>query len=451
MQNTVYADRVRNFDWAAMFSRLDGATFVRSFGKACRDAYDFTLIDSRTGIADSAGIATILLPDRVVLCFTPNRQSVLGVRAIGDSILRARPKQRLLPVVTRVEKGVEGWREAQLFYRTQLDGLLPSEANPEIRVAYWGAAEIVHYPNYALGELLATFSDSPVEQNSLLSDMRRLVSRIVESEFMSSREGFPAPEFSEEARRHYARRIRFRDPRSAGLREVLEGDPSSGLTVLLSWAAEALREADFDPDWLEQLGSGLGTLAGRLGDAGDGAGALAAIREAVDLYRRLATANPARFEPDLASSLNNMSNRLSDTGHRSAALAAIREAVDIRCHLAIANAPRFEADLALSLNNLAGRLSETGDRAGTFAAIREAVDGYRRLAQENPARFVPDLALSLNNLSLCLHDAGDWAGALTAIREAVEIRRRLAQDNPARFASDLARSVRLLERLEKSG
>jgi len=303
MQNTVYADRVRNFDWAAMFSRLDGATFVRSFGKACRDAYDFTLIDSRTGIADSAGIATILLPDRVVLCFTPNRQSVLGVRAIGDSILRARPKQRLLPVVTRVEKGVEGWREAQLFYRTQLDGLLPSEANPEIRVAYWGAAEIVHYPNYALGELLATFSDSPVEQNSLLSDMRRLVSRIVESEFMSSREGFPAPEFSEEARRHYARRIRFRDPRSAGLREVLEGDPSSGLTVLLSWAAEALREADFDPDWLEQLGSGLGTLAGRLGDAGDGAGALAAIREAVDLYRRLAAANPARFEPDLAGSL----------------------------------------------------------------------------------------------------------------------------------------------------
>jgi len=202
-----------------------------------------------------------------------------------------------------VEKGVEGWREAQLFYRTQLDGLLPSEANPEIRVAYWGAAEIVHYPNYALGELLATFSDSPVEQNSLLSDMRRLVSRIVESEFMSSREGFPAPEFSEEARRHYARRIRFRDPRSAGLREVLEGDPSSGLTVLLSWAAEALREADFDPDWLEQLGSGLGTLAGRLGDAGDGAGALAAIREAVDLYRRLAAANPARFEPDLAGSL----------------------------------------------------------------------------------------------------------------------------------------------------
>lgn len=144
--------------------------------------------------------------------------------------------KRLLPVVTRVEKGVEGWREAQMFYRAQLDKLLPSGASAETRVAYWGTAEIVHYPNYALGELLATFTDSPVEQNSLLSDMRRLVSRIVEVEFMSSPAVFPAPSFSEEARRHYARRIRFPDPRSAELGEALEDDPSSGLTVLLSWA-----------------------------------------------------------------------------------------------------------------------------------------------------------------------------------------------------------------------
>jgi cellulose biosynthesis protein BcsQ len=127
MQNAVYADRVRSFDWAAMFSRLDGATFIRQFGEKCRTTYDFTLIDSRTGIADAAGIATIVLPDRVVLCFTPNRQSVLGVRAIGESIMAARPSLRLLPVVTRVEKGVEGWREAQAFYRYQLDSLLPGK------------------------------------------------------------------------------------------------------------------------------------------------------------------------------------------------------------------------------------------------------------------------------------------------------------------------------------
>src|SRR5262249_30404501 len=104
-QNTVYAERVRSFDWSNMFSRLHGAAFIRQLGEKCREAYEFTLIDSRTGIADTAGIATILLPDRVVLCFTPNRQSVLGIRAIADSIAASRSSLRLLPVVTRVEKG----------------------------------------------------------------------------------------------------------------------------------------------------------------------------------------------------------------------------------------------------------------------------------------------------------------------------------------------------------
>jgi hypothetical protein len=72
----------------------------------------------------------------------------------------------LLPVATRVEKGIEGWREAQTFYREQLDCLL-DEADSSARAAYWGMAEIIHYPNYALGELLAVFNDSPAEQNSL--------------------------------------------------------------------------------------------------------------------------------------------------------------------------------------------------------------------------------------------------------------------------------------------
>jgi len=69
------------------------------------------------------------------------------------------------------------------------------------RSAYWWTAEITHYLNYAPGELLAVFNDPPTEQNSLLSDMRRLVSRIVETDFTSLPEGFQAPSFSEEARR----------------------------------------------------------------------------------------------------------------------------------------------------------------------------------------------------------------------------------------------------------
>jgi tetratricopeptide (TPR) repeat protein len=191
-------------------------------------------------------------------------------------------------------------------------------------------------------------------------------------------------------------------------------------------------------------------LSVRLSQAGDHAGALAAIREAVDNYRHLAQENQARSASLLAESLNNLSNCLSDAGDRSGALAAIREAVEIRRRLMQNNPARFAPDLALSLNNLSVRLSDAGDDVGALAAIREAVEMHGRLAQETPARFAPDLAGCLHNLSLRLSDAGDSAGALTAIREAVEIRRRLAQENPTRFAPDLAMSLNNLS-VELSG
>ncbi len=60
----------------------------------------------------------------------------------------------------------------------------------------------------------------------------------------------------------------------------------------------------------EEKGGLLNNLSVRLGDVGDRRGALDAIKEAVEIRRRLAAANPAAFEPDLATSLNNLSGRL---------------------------------------------------------------------------------------------------------------------------------------------
>jgi hypothetical protein len=50
----------------------------------------------------------------------------------------------------------------------------------------------------------------------------------------------------------------------------------------------------------------LNNLSTNLSDAGRGPEALAAIQEAVEIYRRLAAANPARYEPDLARALGTM-------------------------------------------------------------------------------------------------------------------------------------------------
>ena len=71
------------------------------------------------------------------------------------------------------------------------------------------------------------------------------------------------------------------------------------------------------------------------------------------MYRRLAAANPAAYEPDLAMSLNNLSIRLAEAGPaRPRAWPPSRRRWPLYRRLAAANAAAYEPDLARSLDNL---------------------------------------------------------------------------------------------------
>ena len=71
----------------------------------------------------------------------------------------------------------------------------------------------------------------------------------------------------------------------------------------------------------------LNNLSANLSATGDRARALAAIREASDIYRRLAKANPAAFEPDLARSLYVLGTVLRAMGKEADAADAFREGI----------------------------------------------------------------------------------------------------------------------------
>ena len=91
-------------------------------------------------------------------------------------------------------------------------------------------------------------------------------------------------------------------------------------------------------------------------------------------------------------SLNNQSTALAALGRREDALAAITEAVEIYRELAAARPDAFRPDLAGSLNNQSTALAELGRREDALAAITEAVEIYRELAAARPDAFRPDLA-----------------------------------------------------------
>lgn len=189
------------------------------------------------------------------------------------------------------------------------------------------------------------------------------------------------------------------------------------------------------------LAGSLNNLGNRLGDLGRLEEALTTIEQAVEIYRRLAAARPEAFLPDLANLLNNLGTAHGNLGQREPALVATNEAVEIDRRLALRHPETFRPDLARSLNNLGIRLGNLGRRGEALAATEEAVEILRRLASSRPDAFLPDLAMSLNNLGNMLSDLDRQDEALAATQEAVEIRRRLASSNPYAFLPGLAMSL----------
>jgi hypothetical protein len=92
----------------------------------------------------------------------------------------------------------------------------------------------------------------------------------------------------------------------------------------------ALLSQHFAPN----VAKGLRHQSELLSQAGDQAGAIAASRRAVDIYRGMMRVSAVQYAPRLAASLHELSIRLNEAGDDATALAAIREAVEIRRSLA---------------------------------------------------------------------------------------------------------------------
>jgi hypothetical protein len=104
------------------------------------------------------------------------------------------------------------------------------------------------------------------------------------------------------------------------------------------------------------------------------------------------------FAPNVAKDFRHQSEVLSQAGDQAGALAASRRAVDIYRGLMRVNAAQYAPKLAASLHELSMRLNEAGDDAGALAAVQEAVEMRRRLAKVS-ATYAASLEQSLRLLT----------------------------------------------------
>ncbi|MBM7775979.1 MinD-like ATPase involved in chromosome partitioning or flagellar assembly [Actinokineospora baliensis] len=129
-----YHSRMQRIDWADLYAQ-GFATFLERCREEWTDNYDFVLIDSRTGISDTAGICTAHLPDRLVVVFTANDQNLMDVVDVAqradiarDRLPYDRPPHMVLPVLSRFDGRVE-YQQAEEWHRRCTEAVAPLFGN----------------------------------------------------------------------------------------------------------------------------------------------------------------------------------------------------------------------------------------------------------------------------------------------------------------------------------
>ncbi|WP_422774309.1 FxSxx-COOH system tetratricopeptide repeat protein [Plantactinospora sp. WMMC1484] len=182
-QNQDYVAGISGLDWDVFYDVLGGAAFIDALREDMRRNYDYTLIDSRTGLSDVASICTIHLPDVLVDCFTLSDQGIEGAARVARDVTRRYGNRRIrvLPAPMRVDPAEQDKANAGRALAMHRFAGLPAGLSEGDRRDYWAEVEVPYVAYYAYEETLATFGTDRV----MLSAYERLTSAITEGQVRS--------------------------------------------------------------------------------------------------------------------------------------------------------------------------------------------------------------------------------------------------------------------------
>jgi len=191
-QNRDYASAMAPRGWDDFYEEMGGGLFFQAMREGMKAAYDYVLIDSRTGLSDIADICTLQLPDVLVDCFALSDQNIDGALGVARRVREHsldRPI-RILPVPMRVDEAEKTKADAGRAVVASRFAGFPEGMDEERRTQYWASVEIPYRPFYAYEETLAVFGDTPGLPTSLLAAFERLTAEMT----MGRVTGLPAME-----------------------------------------------------------------------------------------------------------------------------------------------------------------------------------------------------------------------------------------------------------------
>ncbi len=175
-----YERALAAMSWNDLLDRYAGGGFIDALRQWAAQNYDLILVDSRTGLADVAGICTMQLPDAVVLSFVLNRQNIEGVARVASAIRRTRGNDlKIWTVPMRVSR--EGTdEEADALARALRELTRPGRLDRETTEYDLKNLQIKAEPNVPFMESLSAFNDTNAALDPLTANMARLTSVITD-------------------------------------------------------------------------------------------------------------------------------------------------------------------------------------------------------------------------------------------------------------------------------
>jgi cellulose biosynthesis protein BcsQ len=189
-----YGRRVNDFSWSTLY---DQAPWIFSaFATSLAERFDYVLIDSRTGVTDTAGVCTMLLPEKLVVVFTPNEQSMTGINDRIRQALRYRRRSDDLrpllafPLPSRIEAAEPELRE-KWRYGSSADGLQGYQELFELTFkeayglrecdlgGYFDEVQVQHVPRFAYGEEIAWRVERTSDRLSVARSYETFAERLV--------------------------------------------------------------------------------------------------------------------------------------------------------------------------------------------------------------------------------------------------------------------------------
>lgn len=162
LHREAYAAKVQTFDWNEFYERWAGGDLLDTMLAELESlAFDYVLIDSRTGVSEQGGICTHHLADAVVLVSGPNDVSVEATAWMHEmltqpSVRKSRGGRELyvLPVASRVEENAE--KSMYLEFLARFERTFGDRLPDFMRgTSHLRDTQIPYIPFYALRERVA--------------------------------------------------------------------------------------------------------------------------------------------------------------------------------------------------------------------------------------------------------------------------------------------------------